>query len=168
MADCEQTLKDWLRILLPRVLRAALWGFLMGGELLILLFIPDIGGRFQEIFPIEQTDLSYLLFIFIGFEVAIQLMRGTIIQFILGMARAVASIAVLLIVTKGGIMTFTMSSISDIPLPTGIVISFKVDFRAVLAIFLILSLLIIIKNLLKAIDFMSEKAEEPVLLPEFP
>jgi hypothetical protein len=164
----ERTLKEWLRVILPRILRAALWGFLMGGEMLILLFIPDIGGRFQEFFPVEQTGFSYLLFIFIGFEVAIQLLRGTIIQYVLGIVRALASMIALVFLTNGGIMTFTISSIPEIPLPPDIVISFTVGFRVVLGLFLVLSLLIIIKNLLKAINFLSEKAEEPVIPPEFP
>lgn len=166
--DEEKTLKDWLRIILPRVLRAALWGFIMGGEMLILLFIPDIGGRFQEFFPAEQAGFSYLLFLFIGFEVAIQLLRDTIIQYILGMARALTSMIAFVFLSNGGVMTFLISSIPDIPLPPGIVISFTVGFRVVLGIFLVLLLLALIKNLLKAIDFLSEKAEEPAVLPEFP
>ncbi len=164
----EKTLKEWLRIILPRVLRAALWGFLMGGEILILLFIPDIGGRFQQFFPVEQTGFSYLLFIFIGFEVAIQLLRGTIIQYVLGMARALTSMIAFVFITNGGIMSFAISASPEIPLPPGVVISFTAGFRVVLGVFLILMLLSIIKNLLQAINFLSEKAEEPVILPEFP
>jgi len=164
----ERTLRDWLRIIFPRVLRAALWGFIMGGEMLIFLFVPDIGGRFSEFLPAEQIGFSYFLFIFIGFEVAIQLLRGTIFQHVLGMARALISIIVLVFITNGGIMSFTISSSPEIPLPPGIVISFTVGFKVVLGVFLILSSLTIIKNLLQAIDFLSEKAEEPVILPEFP
>lgn len=166
--DREKTLKDWLRILLPRVLRAAFFGFLMGGELLILLFIPDIGGRIGEFFPAEQIGFSYLLFLFIGFEVAIQLFRGTIIPYILSIGRALTSMIVFIWVTNGGVMTFPVSSISEMGLPPDLVVSFTVGFRVVLAIFLILLLLTIIKNLLKAVDFLSEKAEEPTVLPEFP
>jgi len=53
-------------------------------------------------------------------------------------------------------------------LPLGVVISFTAGFRVVLGVFLILSLLSIIKNLLQAINFLSERAEDPVILPEFP
>ncbi len=38
----------------------------------------------------------------------------------------------------------------------------------VLGIFLIFSLLSILKNLLQAVDFLSKKAEEPVIPPELP
>lgn len=169
MADNEgKTLKDWLRIIIPRVLRAALWGFIMGGELLILLFMPDIGEKFQEFLPAEQMGFSYFLFIFIGFEVAIQLLRDTIVQYVLSMARALISMIVLVSITNGGIMSFIISSSPEIPLPPGVIISFTAGFRVVLSVFLILSLLTIIKNLLQAINFLSEKAEEPVIPPEFP
>ena len=164
----EKTLKDWLRIIVPRVLRATLWGFIMGGEMLILLFIPDIGGRFQEFLPAEQMGFSYFLFIFIGFEVAIQLLRKTIFQYALSMARALVSMIVLIFITNGGIISFTIASSPEIPLPPGVVILFTVGFRVVLGVFLLLSSLTIIKNLLQAIDFLSERAEEPVILPEFP
>ena len=166
--DEEKTLKDWLRIIFPRVLRAALWGFIMGGEMLILLFIPDIGGKFQEFLPAEQTGFSYFLFIFVGFEVAIQLLRGTIFQHVLGMARALTSMIVMVFITNGGIMSFAISSSLDLPLPPGVVISFTAGFRVVLGVLLILLLLSMIKNLLQAINFLSEKAEEPVILREFP
>lgn len=164
----ERTLNDWLRIIFPRVLRATLWGFIMGGEMLILLFMPDIGGKFQEFLPAEQMGFSYFLFIFVGFEVAIQLLRGTIVQYVLGMARALTSMIALVFITNGGIMSFTISSSPEIPLPSGVVISFTAGFRVVLGVFLILSSLSIIKNLFQAINFLSEKAEEPVILPEFP
>jgi len=166
--DEAKTLNDWFRIIFPRVLRATIWGFIMGGELLILLFLPAIGGTLQEFLPAEQTGFSYFLFIFVGFEVAIQLLRGTIFQHVLGMARALISIIVLVFITNGGIMSFTISSSPEIPLPPGIVISFTVGFKVVLGVFLILSSLTIIKNLLQAIDFLSERVEEPAILPEFP
>lgn len=164
----ERTLNDWLRIIFPRVLRAALWGFIMGGEMLILLFIPDIGGRFQEFLPAEQIGFSYFLFIFVGFEVAIQLLRGTIFQYVFGMARALASMIILVFITNGGTMSFMISSSPEFPLPAGVVISLTAEFRVVLGVLLTLSLLSIIKNLLQAINFLSEKAEEPVIPPEFP
>jgi len=167
--DEEKTLKDWLRIIVPRILRAALWSFIMGGELLIPLYmLPGIGGEFSGFLPVDQTSFSYILFIFIGFEIAIQLLRGTVIPYALSIARALISMIFLIFITNGGIMTLTFSSSPGVPLPPGLVISFTVDFRAILSIFLVFSLLSIIKNLLQATNFLSEKAEEPVVPPEFP
>ena len=166
--DEAKTLNDWFRIIFPRVLRATIWGFIMGGELLILLFLPAIGGTLQEFLPAEQTGFSYFLFIFVGFEVAIQLLRKTIFQYALGMARALTSMIILIFITNGGIVSFTVPSSLELPLPPGVVISLTIGFKVVLGVFLILTSLSIIKNLLQAIDFLSERVEEPAILPEFP
>ena len=160
----EKTFKDWLRIIVPRVLRAAFWSFIMGGELLLL---SGADGGFLSFLPVDQGGLSYILFIFIGFEIAIQLLRGTVIPYALSMARTLISMIALIFITNGGIMTLNMSSSPEVPLPPGLAISFTVDFRAILGIFLIFSLLSILKNLLQAINFLSERAEEPVVPPEF-
>jgi hypothetical protein len=167
MAEKEKTLKDWLRIILPRVLRAAFWGFIMGGEFLILLYVLNIGEQLQSFLPIEQFGFSSLLFVFVGFEVAIQLLRGTILQYALSIARALVSMVALVFMTNGGMMNFTFSSSPQIPLPSGVVITFTIDFRVIMGVFLLLSLVSIMKNLLQAIDFLSEKAEDPMVPPEF-
>jgi len=165
----EKTLKDWLKIILPRVLRAAFWGFIMGGELLILPYlIPSIGGGLLDTLPIGQTDFSIFLFICIGFEVAIQLLRGTIFRYVLAVTRALISIIFLVLITNGGIISFVFSSSPQLPIPPGVVLQFTVDFRFILGAFLTLSVLSIIKNLIQAVDFVSEKAEEPVIPPELP
>jgi hypothetical protein len=52
-------------------------------------------------------------------------------------------------------------------MPPGIVISFTVGVRVVLGTLLIPLLLTMIKNLLKAMGFLSAKVEESVVLPEF-
>lgn len=168
MVEEEKTGKDWLKLILPRVLRAALWGFIMGGELLIPLLMPEFGGEFERFFSISRFSFSYLAIVFITFEVAIQLLRGTIIQYALSMARALISMVTLILITNGGILSFTITSSPDIPLPPGMTIIFTVDFRVILGIFLLFSLLSVIKNLLQAVDFLSGKAEEPIIPPELP
>ena len=164
----ERTGKDWARIIVPRVLRAAFWAFVMGGEVLIPLSFPEIGGQLTQFLPVEQTQFSYLLFIFIGFEVAIQLLRGTIFPYALSMARALISIVFLVLITGGGVMSITLQSMPQIPLPQGMSLVFTINFKAILAVFLLMSLLSIVKNLLQAMDFLSEMAEEPMIPPELP
>ena len=167
--DKERTVKDWVKLILPRVLRAAIWGFLMGGEMLIpLLMMPEIGGIFQEFLPMKYGGFTSFLAIFVGFEVAIQLFRRTIIQYALSMGRAMVSSVIMVLMTNGGVMDFAISSFQGAPLPGGVAILFTIDFRVILAIFLLLSLLSMVKNLLQAVDFISEKAEEPVIPPEIP
>lgn len=164
----EENGKGFFKSILTRVLRAIVWGFIMGGELLIPMFlIPDVSEQFMMLFP-GQIEFSYVIAIFVGFEVAIQLLRGTIFQYALSMARALTSMILLILATNGGVLTITIAASQDVPLPSGVTIDLVVDFSTILGIFLVLSLLSIIKNLLQAIDFLSKKAEEPTVLPELP
>jgi len=164
----ERTAKDWVKILLPRVLKAALWGFIMGGEMLLLLYIVEAGGQFTKLLPIEEKGFSYLLIIFVGFEVAIQLLQGSILKYALSIARTLISMTVLVLITNGGLLTVTLQSSPELPLPPEMSIAFTIDFKAVLAVSLLLSLLGIVKNLLQAVDFLSEKEEESEAPPEPP
>jgi len=164
----EKTAKDWARILLPRVMRAMLWGFLMGGEMLILLNLFGEMGQLLGIPFVEPTDFQHFLLIFIGFEVAIQLLRGTIFPYALGIARALTSMTILVYITNGGIITMQVPSTPQIPLPPEMNITFTIEFKAILKATLLLSSLGIVKNLLQAVRFLSEKEEDPVILPELP
>jgi len=164
----ERTVRDWASIILPRVLRATLWGFIMGGELLIPLQLPSFGGQIESLFPQSQMSFTNVVLIFVVFEVAIQLLQGTVVRYAFSIARTIVSMVALFLATNGGVISITISSSAGVPLPPGQTIIFTVDFSAVLGIFLIFSLLTIVKNLLQAIDFLSQKAEEPVTIPEFP
>ncbi|RJS84530.1 hypothetical protein CW702_02365 [Candidatus Bathyarchaeota archaeon] len=164
----EKNLRDWLSIILPRVLKAAFWGFIMGGELLIPLFLPGLGEQIEGLFPRSQMRFTHLVAIFVAMEVAIQLFDGTIIRYAISMARTIISMISLYLVTNGGIMTIKVSGMPGTPLPTGQTITFTIDFSPILGILLIFSILSIVKNLLQAIDFLSQKAEEPVDIPELP
>lgn len=164
----ERTAKDWARILLPRVMRAMLWGFLMGGQMLILLNLFGAMGTLLGIPFVEPTDFQHFLLIFIGFEVAIQLLRGTIFPYALGIARALTSMTILVYITNGGIISMQVPSTPQIPLPPEMNITFTIEFKAILKATLLLSSLGIVKNLLQAVRFLSEKEEEPVILPELP
>ena len=164
----ERTAKDWARILLPRVMRAMLWGFLMGGQMLILLNLFGEMGTLLGIPFVEPTDFQHFLLIFIGFEVAIQLLRGTIFPYALGIARALTSMTILVIITNGGIISMQVPSTPQIPLPPEMNITFTIEFKAILRAALLLSSLGIVKNLLQAVRFLSEREEEPVIPPELP
>jgi len=167
MRGDETTGRTWLKILLPRILRAAGWGLLMGGELLIMSYIPEVGGELYRYLPIEPMEFSNFLILFIFFEVTIQLLRGTIFPYALRTARALISMILLVTITNGGVMTMTIQSTPETPLPTGMGIILSIDFKAVLSVFLLLSLLSIIKNVLNAIDFMAKTEETgfPLELP---
>jgi len=55
----------------------------------------------------------------------------------------------------------------ETPLPVGMGITISVDFKALIGVFLLLSLLSIVKNVLNAIEFMAQ-TEETGFPPEHP
>ena len=163
----EEEDKNWFKILAPRILKAALWGFIMGGEILIpMLIIPDFASQTGIIIPVGRTGLSTIAAVFVAFEVAIQLLDGTVLRYALSTARTIISMILLIIFTNGGIMVLSVPP-SALPPQAG---SFQitVDFRTIIAALLVFSLLSIVKNILQAVDFLSQKAEEPVIPPELP
>jgi len=168
----EKTGKDWAKIIIPRVLRAIIWGFIMGGEMLLLLylpqFIPQFGEQTMEILPVQTiTGISYFFLVFAGIEVAIQLLRGTVFPYALSIARSFISIILLIQVTNWGIMTFTIQPPAEAEMAAGMSIIFTLNFKPVLGVILLLSLISVIKNLLQAIDYLSQK-EETEFPPELP
>lgn len=166
--DEEKTLRDWITIIAPRILKASFWGFIMGGELLIPSFLPGFGEQIEALFPQSQVRFMHLVAIFVILEVAIHLFDETIIRYALSMARTIISMISLFLVTNGGVMTINVSSMQGTSLPPGQTIIFTIDFSPILGILLIFSILSIVKNLLQAIDFLSQKAEEPIYLRELP
>lgn len=154
----KRTAKNWIKIILPRVLRAAIWGFIIGGALLIFSNLTD---QF-ELPPLEQISFKNFFLILIGFEVTIQLLRGTIFQYAISIMRTVTYMIILVISTDGGIMPLMIESFSEISQPSGVNMIFTVDFKVILGIFLLISSLSIIKTLLQAVEFMGKKVEEPI------
>lgn len=148
----ERDDKSLLRKILPRVLKAAFWGFLMGGETLLFSSLP----MFREIpfLPSGYEPFFYgSMAVFVSFEVAIQLSSGTILQYALGAARALAVMMMLIFLSDGGVMTMT------IPIEA-VTLQLVLDFSVFLAMFLLISLLGIAKNVLQAICFLSERVEQ--------
>lgn len=162
----ERSARGILRKVLPRLLKAAFWGFLMGGEALFAFRLPGFSEYMGAFLPAGEQFFFGFMVVFVLFEVAIQLLSGTIFKYALSIARALISMIYLVLVTNGGIMTMTIPP-EMVPLGVG-TISFTVEFRAILAVFLIFSLISVVKNLIQAIDFLSERAEQPVILAEIP
>ena len=166
MAEEEED-RNWLRILAPRILKAAFWGFVMGGEILIPMYlIPDFTSQFEMFIPVRQIGLPVIAAVFVGFEVVIQLLDGTIHRYAFSTARTMISMMLLIVFTNGGII--------ELSVPPGVLppqagnLQVVVDFRTIIVALLAFSLMSIMKNILEAIDFLSQKAEEPAMLPELP
>ena len=157
----EDTLnQQLLRRILPKIIKAAFWGFLMGGEALLIYFIPGFGEQLRAFIPVGGT-FSGLMVTFIFFEVAMQLLSGTVFRYALGTARALVTMIALLYATNGGIVS------QAVPLGPS-TIKITVEFRAILAMLLILSLLVVFKNIMYAVGFLSERSEEPFIPEEIP
>ncbi|MCD6324894.1 hypothetical protein J7L97_01240, partial [Candidatus Bathyarchaeota archaeon] len=110
---------------------------------------------------------SHFFLGFGGIGIAIQLLRGTIFPYALSMARSIISIILLIQVTNGGIMTFTIQPPAGTQMAAGTSILITLNFQPILGVILLLSLLSVIKNLLQAIDYLSRK-EETGAPPELP
>jgi len=149
-----------LRRILPRIIRAAFWGFLMGGEALLLPYLPGF-EQFERFIPAEGAHFTGLMAVFVLFEVAMQLLSGTVFRYALGTARALVTMLFLFYTTDGGVIT------QVVQFGPGTV-EVTIEFRAVLAMILALFLLVVFKNVMHAVEFLSEKSEEPVILPEIP
>jgi hypothetical protein len=153
---------DWgmLKKILPRIIRAAFWGFLMGGEALLIYYLPAF-GQFENFIPAEGTPFIGLMVVFVLFEVTMQLLSGTVLRYALGTARALTTMFILFYTTDGGVV----SQVIQFGPST---LEVTIEFKAVLAIILALSLLVVFKNVMHAIEFLSEKGEEPMIPLEIP
>jgi len=161
----ERTGGEWARIIILRILNALVWGLIMGGEMLIFLHLPHVipgldSEIMEMILPEPIVNGATLFFAaFMMFEVAIRLLKGTVFPYILGVARAILSIVLLVQITNWGIITLTIpSKTRGILIRNAIVLTF--NFRKALGAVLLIFLISIIKNMLQAVYFMSQKEEK--------
>ena len=161
----EKTEGEWARIIILRILSALVWGLIMGGEMLIFLHLPHvIPGLDNEIMkmilPESIVNEATLFFAaFMMFEVAIRLLKDTVFPYILGVARAILSIVLLVQITNWGIITLTIpSKMKGILLRNAIVLTF--NFQKALGAVLLIFLISIVKNMLQAVYFMSQREEK--------
>ena len=161
LEEQERTLSDWLKLVLPRIIRIVLWSLLLFGGVTLLATISE--STFGGMIPFDFSAFSSYLIVFIGFEIVIQLLRDTIFQHIFTVARTVLYMILIVLESNAGIIQFTPSSVG---LPPGTYLVFTVNITAIINIFLLLSLLSVVKNMLQAIEFIQQKSEEPLIPTE--
>jgi len=161
----ERTGGEWARIIILRILSALVWGLIMGGEMLIFLHLPHVipgldSEIMEMILPEPMVNGATLFFAaFMMFEVAIRLLKGTVFPYILGVARAILSIILLVQITNWGIITLIIpSKMKGILIGNAIVLTF--NFQKVLGAVLLIFLISIVKNMLQAVYFMSQREEK--------
>jgi len=142
------------KTVLPRVLKAAVWGtftFVMVYYLPLML-IPQ--GLPQNILPFDYaTQLIQFAAIAVFFAVVGQLFSGTIIGCGFGIARALVIIAYFFAVSDGGVFSVTLPV-------TEVTVNLTVDIRILLLMIVSVNLFDIAKNLLEAIALLTEKSTD--------
>lgn len=165
MAELEEqdrTLSDWLKLVLPRLIRIVLWILILFGGVTLITTLTE--STFSGRIPVDLSAFSSYLIVFIGFEIVIQLLRDTIFQHIFTVARTVLYMILIVLESNAGIIQFTPSSVG---LPPGTNLVLTVNITTIINIFLLVSLLSVVKNMLQAIEFIQRKSEKPMIPPEF-
>jgi hypothetical protein len=148
----ELNTKFVTKTVLPRVLKAAVWGtftFVMVYYLPLMLVPKDIP---QSILPFDYTaQLLDFAVIAVFFAVVGQLFSGTVIGCGFGIARALVIIAYFFVVSEGGVFSVTLP-ISEVT------VNVILDITVLLLMIISVNLLSIAKNLFEAINLLTEKS----------
>lgn len=137
-----------LKTVVPRVLKAAVWGSLI---YIVVYYLPLILFP-SEILPFDYaSELASFGIIAVFFAVAGALFSGTILGCGLGVARAIIIIAYFFAVSDSGIINVTLP-VAEVSM------NFTVDITIILLMIVSTSLLDIARNLLQAIIFLNEKS----------
>lgn len=163
LEEQDRTFIDWLKLILPRVIRITLWILILFGGATLVSSLTE--SELGAMIPFELSNFTSYLLLFIGFEIVIQLLRNTIFQHIFTVARTIMYMILIVLESNAGIIQFTPPS-EGLPLGTNLVLT--VNITTIINIFLLLSLLSVVKNMLQAIEFIQRKSEEPMIPPELP
>ena len=144
----EAIAKLFLKEAFPRVLKATVWGAL---TFLVVYWLPMMLYP-TDILPLDySTPLFQFATIAVFFAVVGQLFSGTIIGCGFGVAKAIVIIAYFFAVSDGGVFSVTLP-ISELT------VNLAVDISILLLMIVSVNLLNIAKNLLAAIDLLTEKS----------
>lgn len=144
----EAISKFFLKEAFPRILKATVWGAL---TFLVVYWLP------MMLYPTDMLPLDYATPLFqfatiaVFFAVVGQLFSGTIIGCGFGVAKAIVIIAYFFAVSDGGVFSVTLP-ISELT------VNLAVDISIILLMIVSVNLLNIAKNLLAAIDLLTEKS----------
>jgi len=138
----------FLRKVAPKVLRAALAGFV---TFLLVYFLPTL---LLLMLPPEALSPGYeplfdvFVAILVFFAVVIELSSGTILKYAFSVARALILIIYFVYALHGGIIITEMETAH-----------IMVDLRGFLAMLIFVNFLGVTKSILEAVNFLSEKEE---------
>lgn len=136
----------------PRVMKAALWGaftFMIVYYLPLTLIFNNLPAN---VVPFDyKAQLFDFALISVFFAVAGQLFSKTIIGCGFGIARAIVIVAYFLVLSDGGVLSLTVP-VSDYTL------NLTLDISIILLMIIAVNLLSVAKNLLGAINILTEKS----------
>jgi hypothetical protein len=143
----ELNSRFFLKNLVPRVLKAAVWGSL---TYIVVYYLPLILFP-SEIIPFYYASevLSFAI-IAVFFVVVGALVSGTIVGYGLGVARGIIIIAYFLGISDSGVISVTVP-VAEVP------IYLTVDISIILLMIISVGLLDIVRNLLQALVFLTKK-----------
>jgi len=141
--------KGLMKMLIPRVLKAALWGTF---TFVFVYYLPTL------IYPMDLLPVGYnqFFYLFAGiavfFAVVTKLFSGTILEYAFSIAKALIIIIYFITVFNGGIIRLTM------PMEEATV-NLVVDLKAILVILILVNLLGIAKSMFQLTRFLAKKVE---------
>lgn len=145
----EGNRKGLIEKLIPRVLKATLWGAL---TYVFVYYLPMLIYP-MDLLPLEYSQLFYLFVgIVVFFAVVTKLFSGTILEYAFGIARALIMIIYFIAVFDGGIVSLTMPMM-------GTTVNLVVDLKAFLTILILVNLLGVAKSMFQATKFLAKKVE---------
>lgn len=150
MAETNEDARTKLRKFTFKALKATIKGVIFYSIYFVLwtMFLAPVA----EIIPGLQQMIEIFVMVYVFLMIIGELTSGTIYQYFFEAARALFTIGYLLLSLKGGMWGISMQNVDLV-----------VDLRIFLTIATLLSLLGLAKSILQAINFLSEKAEYPLL-----
>jgi hypothetical protein len=143
--------------MLPRVVKAVIKGSLWFIFLYVvpMLIISSLSKFAPEIFSSYEQLLPVFVAIILFFVVASELTSGTIFQHAFNIGKALILMILIVYALQGGIISIDIMNIHIFA-----------DLRIYLAMLLTIDLLGLAKNVLQAINFLSEKTESQLSTPK--
>jgi len=145
----KENTKGLIKKLIPRVIKAAIWGTL---TFVFVYYLPTL------IYPMDLLPAGYNQFFYlfaaiaVFFAVVTKLFSGTILEHAFSIAKALIIIIYFITVFNGGIISLTM------PMEEATV-KLVVDLKAILVILILVNLLGIAKSMFQLTRFLAKKVE---------
>jgi len=150
----NQTAKSFLKKMLPRVIRATIKGLLYFVLLYLvpMLIVSQLSALAPDIFANYMQYLTIFAAIVIVSVVASELTAGTIYQHAFNIGKGIILIVFFILALQGGIISqdFAMGDFR---------LRFMVDLRIYLAMLIAIDLIGLAKDVLQALNFLSERTE---------